>query len=61
MAPAAAARSLWLSLPAVSRQLSALERELGVPLVLRTTRRLDQATRTPGCPKRFEGRINRLN
>jgi len=45
----------------VSRQLSALERELGVPLVLRTTRRLDQATRTPGCPKRFEGRINRLN
>jgi DNA-binding transcriptional LysR family regulator len=35
-----AARSLRLSLAAVSRQLSALERELGVPLVLRTTRRL---------------------
>ena len=29
-----------MSLAAVSRQLSALERELGVPLVLRTTRRL---------------------
>jgi len=35
-----AARSLRLSLPAVSRQLSALERDLGSPLVLRTTRRL---------------------
>jgi DNA-binding transcriptional LysR family regulator len=35
-----AARSLRLSLAAVSRQLSSLERELGVPLVLRTTRRL---------------------
>ena len=35
-----AANSLQLSLAAVSRQLSALERELGVPLVLRTTRRL---------------------
>ena len=35
-----AARSLRLSLPAVSRQLSELERDLGVPLVLRTTRRL---------------------
>jgi DNA-binding transcriptional LysR family regulator len=35
-----AARSLRLSLAAVSRQLSALERDLGVPLVLRTTRRL---------------------
>ena len=35
-----AAKSLRLSLAAVSRQLSALERELGVPLVLRTTRRL---------------------
>ncbi len=36
----AAARSLRLSLPAVSRQLSALEDELGAPLLLRTTRRL---------------------
>lgn len=35
-----AAKSLRLSLAAVSRQLSALEHELGVPLVLRTTRRL---------------------
>ena len=35
-----AARTLRLSLAAVSRQLSALERQLGVPLVLRTTRRL---------------------
>jgi len=35
-----AARSLRLSLAAVSRQLSSLERELGAPLVLRTTRRL---------------------
>ncbi|HUM12604.1 MAG TPA: LysR family transcriptional regulator [Myxococcaceae bacterium] len=35
-----AARSLRLSLAAVSRQLSALERDLGVPLVLRSTRRL---------------------
>jgi DNA-binding transcriptional LysR family regulator len=35
-----AARSLRLSLAAVSRQLSALERDLGVSLVLRTTRRL---------------------
>lgn len=36
----AAARRLRLSLPAVSRQLRALEEELGAPLVLRTTRRL---------------------
>ncbi len=36
----AAARRLRLSLPAVSRQLRALEDELGAPLVLRTTRRL---------------------
>src|SRR5262249_32477754 len=36
----AAARSLRLSLPAVSRQLSALEADLGTPLVLRSTRRL---------------------
>ncbi len=35
-----AAKSLRLSLAAVSRQLSALEHELGVPLMLRTTRRL---------------------
>jgi DNA-binding transcriptional LysR family regulator len=35
-----AARRLRLSVPAVSRQLSALERDLGVPLVLRTTRRM---------------------
>ena len=35
-----AAKSLRLSLAAVSRQLAALERELGVSLVLRTTRRL---------------------
>jgi DNA-binding transcriptional LysR family regulator len=35
-----AARSLRMSLAAVSRQLSALEGDLGVPLVLRTTRRL---------------------
>jgi DNA-binding transcriptional LysR family regulator len=35
-----AARGLRLSLPAVSRQLSALEDELGAPLLLRTTRRL---------------------
>lgn len=36
----AAARALRLSLPAVSRQLSALEADLGTPLVLRSTRRL---------------------
>ncbi len=36
----AAARRLRLSLPAISRQLRALELELGAPLVLRTTRRL---------------------
>jgi len=36
----AAARTLRLSLPAVSRQLSALESELGIPLVARSTRRL---------------------
>jgi DNA-binding transcriptional LysR family regulator len=35
-----AARALRLSLPAVSRQLNALERELGVSLVVRSTRRL---------------------
>lgn len=35
-----AARTLRLSLAAVSRQLSTLEHDLGVPLVLRTTRRL---------------------
>jgi DNA-binding transcriptional LysR family regulator len=36
----AAARAERLSLPAISRQLSALERELGGTLLLRTTRRL---------------------
>ena len=36
----AAARSLRLSLPAVSRQLRALEEELGATLVVRSTRRL---------------------
>jgi DNA-binding transcriptional LysR family regulator len=36
----AAARSLRLSLPAVSRQLSALEDELGVRLLVRSTRRM---------------------
>jgi DNA-binding transcriptional LysR family regulator len=36
----AAAKAQRLSLPAVSRQLNALEEELGVPLLLRTTRRL---------------------
>lgn len=36
----AAARDRGLSLPAVSRQLGALEDELGAPLVARTTRRL---------------------
>jgi len=36
----AAARVLHLSLPAISRQLSELEKELGTPLVLRSTRRL---------------------
>lgn len=36
----AAARRLRLSLPAISRQLRALEEELGTPLVLRSTRRL---------------------
>jgi DNA-binding transcriptional LysR family regulator len=35
-----AARSLELSLPAVSRQLQALERELGAALLVRSTRRL---------------------
>jgi DNA-binding transcriptional LysR family regulator len=35
-----AARAQGLSLPAISRQLSELERELGAPLVLRSTRRL---------------------
>jgi DNA-binding transcriptional LysR family regulator len=37
---AAAARQLRVSSAAVSRQLAALEAELGAPLVLRTTRRL---------------------
>lgn len=36
----AAARSLRLSLPAVSRQLRALETELGTALIVRSTRRL---------------------
>lgn len=36
----AAARAQRLSLPAVSRQLAALEAELGTPLVIRSTRRL---------------------
>lgn len=36
----AAARSTRLSLPAVSRQLRALEAELGVELIVRSTRRL---------------------
>jgi DNA-binding transcriptional LysR family regulator len=35
-----AARSARLSLPAVSRQLSALERQLGTSLIVRSTRRL---------------------
>src|SRR5215470_15849697 len=36
----AAARSLRLSLPAVSRQLTALEKELGTRLLIRSTRRM---------------------
>jgi DNA-binding transcriptional LysR family regulator len=36
----AAARALRLSLPAVSRQLSALEAELGATLIVRSTRKL---------------------
>jgi DNA-binding transcriptional LysR family regulator len=40
----AAARAQKLSLPAISRQLGELERELGVPLVLRSTRRLSVTT-----------------
>src|SRR5215468_5711219 len=36
----AAARSLGLSLPAVSRQLTALEEELGARLLVRSTRRM---------------------
>lgn len=36
----AAARAQRVSLPAVSRQLRALEEDLGVPLVVRSTRRL---------------------
>jgi DNA-binding transcriptional LysR family regulator len=36
----AAARSLRLSVPAVSRQISALEADLGAALLVRTTRRL---------------------
>jgi DNA-binding transcriptional LysR family regulator len=36
----AAARSARLSLPAVSRQLSALEKQLGTSLIVRSTRRL---------------------
>jgi DNA-binding transcriptional LysR family regulator len=35
-----AARSARLSLPAVSRQLSALEKQLGTSLIVRSTRRL---------------------
>src|SRR5689334_14331452 len=35
-----AARSARLSLPAVSRQLTALERQLGTQLIVRSTRRL---------------------
>jgi DNA-binding transcriptional LysR family regulator len=41
----AAARSLGLSLPAVSRQLRALEEELGASLVIRSTRRLSLTDR----------------
>ncbi len=37
----AASRSLGVSLPVISRQLSALEAELGASLVLRTTRRME--------------------
>jgi DNA-binding transcriptional LysR family regulator len=35
-----AARSMRLSLPAISRQLSALEKQLGTSLIVRSTRRL---------------------
>lgn len=37
----AAARQLRISGPAVSRQIAALEAEIGVPLVARTTRRME--------------------
>src|ERR1043165_4922317 len=46
----AAARSQRLSLPAVSRQLRALEAGLGAPLIVRSTRRLHV---TDGGPQRY--------
>lgn len=46
-----AARALRMSLPAVSRQISALEEEVGGPLILRTTRTL---TVTDGGRRYYE-------
>jgi DNA-binding transcriptional LysR family regulator len=52
----AAARSLRLSVPAISRQLASLERDLGATLVLRTTRRL----RLTDAGQSFHGRCLRV-
>jgi DNA-binding transcriptional LysR family regulator len=51
-----AARSLGLSLPAISRQLASLERELGVTLLVRTTRRLQPTD----AGRRFHEHATRL-
>ena len=52
----AAARALGLSLPAVSRQLRALEDELGVRLIVRTTRHL----RVTEAGRRWHGHCTRI-
>jgi DNA-binding transcriptional LysR family regulator len=52
----AAARALHVSLPTVSRQLSTLEAELGVPLVARTTRK----TALTPAGERFYGHCLRV-
>lgn len=51
-----AARSLSLSLPAVSRQLRALERDLGIALIIRSTRRL----RLTEAGQRWYGNCQRI-
>ena len=55
-----AADSLYLSQPALTRQIQELERELGVPLIIRTTRRVELTTAGEELRHRAKDLISRM-